>query len=224
MEINRQLQEAFLGSGNLCLPTLKITNVRKESSAVYLPETQEKYLAVIKVYYEDAAGTTSFFDFGSLHIMETMCHIGQKVFNPTVAHDDVPYRTAELVANFLYPSIGENPLFVFALCEVCLMVHHPADAYYEMLLGMRQVGFKPKSEAEIYDFVTANLREAKTGQTIWEFYDHQVGRDHWRTIGVFYHGSVQGLNPCVMGRMYGTHRINGIINCHWIERTNGGLI
>jgi hypothetical protein len=173
-ELNYKLQEAYLGSDDISIRVLQIKDVRKESSQVYLPEPVNKHLPAIRVYFEDGAGKPRSFDFGSLHIMETMCQIGQKVFNPAVTHDDVPYRTAELVAKFIYPAIGQNLYFVFALCEVCLMVHQPADTFYEMLITMKKEGFVPKLEIEIYDFVTANIREAKTGRTIRDVYDHQV--------------------------------------------------
>ena len=54
------------------------------------------------------------------------------------------------------------------------MVHQPADTFYEMLITMKKEGFVPKLEIEIYDFVTANIREAKTGRTIRDVYDHQA--------------------------------------------------
>ena len=107
-ELNYKLQEAYLGSDDISIRVLQIKDVRKESSQVYLPEPVNKHLPAIRVYFEDGAGKPRSFDFGSLHIMETMCQIGQKVFNPAVTHDDVPYRTAELVAKFIYPAIGRT--------------------------------------------------------------------------------------------------------------------
>lgn len=88
----------------------------------------------------------------------------------------MPYRTAELFARFLYSTIGDNPILVFALCEVCLMLDHPADGFYEMLVEMKRKGFNPNSESEIYDYVFTNIHEAGTRSTLLEVYDYQVDR------------------------------------------------
>ena len=93
--------------------------------------------------------------------METMTHIAQNRYH-TVAHDAVPYRAGQLIAQSEYDVIGKNDLFVFALCDACLMTFQPGLTFYRALCHMKNDGFYPSNEREVYDFVIRNFKAENT--------------------------------------------------------------
>jgi hypothetical protein len=121
---------------------------------VWIPPPHEKYLKSVVI--ETTCGKK--IDFGGLCIVETMAHIAQKSILPSVDHNDYPYKSASKVASYIYPAIGENDFFTFALCDACLMTTHPGEAYYHMLHLMKNENWQPEDEAHIYEFVFENIR------------------------------------------------------------------
>lgn len=169
VNLNNQLQNIYLGLPYTLIDGITIKKIKRTKGTVWLPSFN-KYAPVIKIELDDPGKTK--FDFGAIHIMETMCHIAQQCFDPTITHSDVPYRTAELVAKKIYPLIGDNPYFVFALCDACLMHLHPGDCFYQILRLMSQQSFIPKVEKEIYDFVFDNIK-ATNGDTLLQIFKKQ---------------------------------------------------
>jgi len=173
-EINSKLQEVYLGYPSPSINHLIIADVRKEATSVFLPAPFNKFITTVKIYHADSLGGTASFSFGSLHIMETMCHIAQQVYSPGITHADVPYKTAQLVAQYIYDIISSVPLNVFALCEASMMHSYPADCFFEMLIQMKVEHFVPETELEIYDFVFRNIHENGSGRTLLQIFETQI--------------------------------------------------
>lgn len=184
VHLNNALQELYMGVPSPDLFRLVVEKVEKQQTKVWLPAPYNKNAPAVYVYFRDAHGNLRTFPFGGLHIAENMCHIAQTRFNPKIKHNDVPYRTAELVAQFIYPPIGQEQLFVFALCEACLMHIHPGDLFYEMLQEMKRVKFEPATELEIYDFVLDNVK-IEGGKTLLDIYSEQVQFAMFQLAGYF---------------------------------------
>lgn len=96
-------------------------------------------------------------NFGAYCILESMAHIGQNFFF-NVPHNDVPYHCAELVAKNVYNIIGNNLLYVFALCDASLMTYQPGLIFLRALETMKQNKFIPQNEYEVYDYVFKNFK------------------------------------------------------------------
>tara|TARA_R110002096_G_scaffold407290_10_gene605808 strand:- start:10959 stop:11906 length:948 start_codon:yes stop_codon:yes gene_type:complete len=160
-EINKEIHKVYLGDGYGSAPSaITVTKVKEVDSAVMLPAPYSKYVPRVKVTFkkDDTTGT---FDFGAFCIMETMTHIAQNRYH-TVAHDAVPYRAGQLIAQSEYDVIGKNDLFVFALCDACLMTFQPGLTFYRALCHMKNDGFYPSNEREVYDFVIRNFKAENT--------------------------------------------------------------
>jgi hypothetical protein len=172
-DTNAQLRPLYLGYPSPELYKMEVVKVEKKDSDVYLPAPFEKYASKVQVTYRDSSGGEGSFSLGGLHLCENMCHIAQVVFHPEVSHDDAPYRVAELVAKNVYGVIGNEPLFVFSLCEACLMHMHPGELFYECLVRMKGEGFVPKTEWDVYAFVYKRFRDSE-GDLLFHFERHVI--------------------------------------------------
>jgi hypothetical protein len=155
--LNKDIQNVYLGQ-NPGVNRLDFIEIQFEESSVQLPDPYNKKLRKVVVYHYSSPGIVDNFDFGALCIIETMAHIAQKSISPSTDHDDVPYKSAIIVAKHIYSVIGDNMFYVFSLCDACLMLYHPADAFYTMLHLMKDRNFVPTSELDIYNFVYDNTK------------------------------------------------------------------
>ncbi|MFK5889837.1 MAG: hypothetical protein QM486_03795 [Flavobacteriaceae bacterium] len=144
----------------------KIVSVSKKESSTLIP-THNKYLEKIVVSIQ-IDNTICEVDFGGLSIIESMAHIAQKHFYPETDHNDIPYKFAYLIAEFLYPEFVKNSLYIFALCDACLMTYHPGLTFYEVLTGLKKDQIIPETEEEIYELVYSNV--LGNGESIIELY------------------------------------------------------
>lgn len=106
------------------------------------------------------------YNFGATAVMESMAWIGEKhLFPASLAPPPLPYNAAELLANFIYPEFANNPLNVFALCDIALLTAEPGAAFYQKLLKLKEASFVPKDPKKVYDFFKADLFEHR-GMTL----------------------------------------------------------
>lgn len=145
-EINCELQNIYLGTGN----SKKHRDRKPTIEGVRLIDTTKNHIQEVIVDYS-FSGSNSQFRFGALCLLENMAHIIQCKFYPEVKHPDIPYRTAELIAKFIYPNIGDNFDKVFALCDACLMTFHPGEAFFKILNEMKKDSWSGSAK-DIYDY------------------------------------------------------------------------
>jgi hypothetical protein len=139
-KINCELQNIYLGTGNSKEhrdrePTIE--GVRLIDTTLKLGKPHKNHIQEVIVDYS-FSGSKSQFRFGALCLLENMAHIIQCKFYPEVQHPGIPYRTAELIAKFIYPDIGDSFDKVFALCDVSLMTFHPGEAFFKILSEMKK--------------------------------------------------------------------------------------
>jgi hypothetical protein len=152
IKLNSETQKVYLGDKIPESSTIVKIEVEECDSDVYLPEPNNKYLRFVKLSYEAKNGEKKDVNFGGFCIMESMAHIAQNLICKT-SHNVVPYQTAKLVANEIYDEIGKNDLFVFALCDACLMTYQPGVTFLRVLKVMKDEQFVPRNEYAVFDFV-----------------------------------------------------------------------
>ena len=83
------------------------------------------------------AGKT--FQFGALHIMESMASLCQRVLFPESegSHPIHPYHIAEMIAELYSPEFAKNKLNIIALCDVSLMCSVPGAQFVSYLARIR---------------------------------------------------------------------------------------
>lgn len=157
-ELNKEIHNVYLGDGYGVTPrTITVTEANEANSDVMLPSPYNKPVPKVVVNYESGDSKGSF-DFGAYCIMETMTHIAQNRFH-AVGHPAVPYMAAQLVAEMEYSPVGQNDLFVFALCDASLMTFQPGLTFYRALQYMREdKTFQPTNEREVYDYVLQHFK------------------------------------------------------------------
>jgi hypothetical protein len=98
--------------------------------------------------------------FGSHAVMESMAFVIEQMTYPGELEDpkDFCYRAAGILIKFLYPEMSNEPLYVIALCDACLMYHNPAAVFYNMLSEMKSENYIPVSANDIYKFVDARVQ------------------------------------------------------------------
>jgi len=189
---NFGLRKIYRGK-NPRVSELIIKRIGKEHTNLNLPAPYNRPVEKIVIQYEDKmTNSIKEFDFGGLCITESMAHIAQKTINPLTvsSHRDVPYRVAIKVATHMYPEIGKNELFVFSLCDACLMYYHPAKIFCDVLEMMKNEKFIPANEKEIYDFVFEKI--IVEGKTLLELFksikEHSINRfSSYLTTSTFTH-------------------------------------
>jgi len=173
-QINRNLQQVYMGQGQLIPDAMNPSDVKIESvnlveTSLYLPSPLAKFLDELEVNFL-FSGNSYKYKFGAIGIMETMANFIQKKHFPATSAPAIPYNSAELVAQYLYPEIGNNAEFVFALCDVCLLDYHPGRAFFRTLDLMNKKCFKPTTAEEIYEFAKTEIKGEK-GESLNELFE-----------------------------------------------------
>lgn len=157
INLSRVMQLVYMGPVDRTVSG-KVAFVKKVESNVFIPAPHNQYLEKIIIGIESDGKPVHEIDFGGLCIIESMAHIAQKHFYPKTSHHDIPYKSAILVAEHLYPDFVKNELYVFALCDACLMTYHPGLNFFEALIGFKQDGIIPKNEEEVYELVYSRIK------------------------------------------------------------------
>lgn len=99
----------------------EINNAKINNQAVY-----------IKVF-ESGSNEVHSFTFGYLCIIESMAHIFQSFFDPTIEHPQIPYNAVQLICNHYLPSISNDNKLMFSICLCSLMFNNPGVGFFEIL-------------------------------------------------------------------------------------------
>ncbi|RYE27490.1 MAG: hypothetical protein EOP45_01080 [Sphingobacteriaceae bacterium] len=126
---------------------LRISNLRL-SHGYMLPE-------VIVTYNGNLT-----YNFGASAIMESMAYIGEYYFFPIKESPATfPYKSAELVAKFVFPGFAENILNVFSLCDVSLLTSEPGPSFYRGLLKLKDINYSSNNPKDIYEIFSHEIFE-----------------------------------------------------------------
>jgi hypothetical protein len=68
----------------------------------------------------------------------------------------LPYESAKIISDFIYPSFSANPLNLIALCDASLMLFNSGVFFYDLLYEMKRIGFSPSNPSDVYDFAYSN--------------------------------------------------------------------
>ena len=106
---------------------------------------------VIKIKFTDGLS----YELGSYALMENMAYIIERLLYPDIIPNPptLPYTDAELLVNFIYPEFGANILNTLALIDAALLVFHPGDFFYKVLVDMKKEDFIPTHPRKIYDYI-----------------------------------------------------------------------
>lgn len=151
---NNELARLMSGSGHDDEATLTDHQLRRENIDTIngpLP------VDIVEIEYSDQNGNIDTFDFGELCISENMAFIVERECYPDCEPSpDLPYRSAELLVELLYPDFGLKILNVLALCDISLLFQNPGKFFYDTLRAFQNGQRTFKTPEEIYDLCFNN--------------------------------------------------------------------
>lgn len=98
------------------------------------------------------------YSFGSYCISESMAYEIEQVIYPNVLppSPQLPYSSARIIADKLYPNFSNNVENLIALCDASLMYNDPGTVFYNTLVKMEGTGYFPTIPEDIYEYVYSN--------------------------------------------------------------------
>ena len=146
--IGSELSKIYNGSGFDNNVTFK--NHRKfkhtvKSKKIVVPEEY------VVIEYSTSSGEIKKFIFGGLCILESMSYIIQTECYPMCNKSpDLPYLSAEMLVELIYPKFGKNRLNVLALCDASLKLFNPGLFFYETLIRIKNCNLTINNPEDIY--------------------------------------------------------------------------
>jgi hypothetical protein len=109
------------------------------------------------------------FNFGAYCLQESMAYlIEDQLFDKNITPQS-PYKTVELVVDFIYPEIAKNKRNLIYMCDAALNVDHPGKFFYDVICKMKEKSFVPNNPKEIYAFFQDN---APKNFDIYSFFEN----------------------------------------------------
>lgn len=146
VELNKQVNELCTGD-ILELPNLFLLNVKEKKVKTTYSHPYFKTLKQIELELPKGEKVI----FGGRAIMESMAYLIERNVEPRCkGADDYPYKSAEIVAEKVYPGFSKDDFRLIALCDMSLNSSNPGKTFVQTLKIYKNHGIMPTVE-EIYD-------------------------------------------------------------------------
>ncbi len=109
--------------GDIEIDNREINNASKNRTAVKIG---------VYDYTEDDAYEDGF-HFGYMCIIESMAHLIQKIIFPKVEHNQIPYEAVEIICQYYYPSVADDPKQMLTMCICSLMFDNPGEGFFTVI-------------------------------------------------------------------------------------------
>lgn len=112
--------------------------------------------------------------FGYYAIIESMADMIQRIYEPEVEHDDVPYLVVQKLCESYYPEVAQDNRMMIALCTCALMGSNPGYTFFEAVDFAK--AHPAMNGAELYhSFVEESVVTFKNQRptTIVRLFEHQ---------------------------------------------------
>jgi hypothetical protein len=174
------LSETFGGTGDDDEVKLVDHRIRKEIITTHLSSIS---IEVVELEYEDSRGSRNTFDFGELCISENMAFIVEsECYEECEDSPQIPYHSAELLVNLIYPDFGKDRLNILALCDLSLLTANPGLYFYRKLLEFENAKIPFTKPEDIYEHCYNNPPLFNVSGGVRTFNQHL---DFWKGFGQF---------------------------------------
>lgn len=165
IQVNREVDKYYLGSG-IGLSNCTDFKVYHETNNI-IADNKSHAVKRIIIEYKNHGGDVGKYSFGGYCISESMAYgIENFVYPGELSQPpQLPYTSANIVVNAIYPDFGKDVMNVIALCDASLMLFNPGLYFYDMLIHMRDANWLPNSPAEVYGYVEKNVVFNFNGKT-----------------------------------------------------------
>jgi len=110
---------------------IDICNIEISDNEIYNAKSNNKAVSIKA--FESGSNGVHLFSFGYLSIIESMAHIFQSFFDPTIEHPQIPYNAVQLICKYYLPSIYKDKKMMFSICLCSLMFNNPGVGFFEIL-------------------------------------------------------------------------------------------
>ena len=157
VSFNLKLKKEYVGSVDDIL-TATVSYVTKQTKTITLKNGNVN-LDTIIVDYLDNNGQKCFHQFGSHCIVESMAFMIENSIYPNLLEPtpDFPYKSAQKVIEFEYPTFLHNPLNALALCDASLGTFNPGEFFFTMLSKMKSENYLPPTPEDVYRYCASNV-------------------------------------------------------------------
>jgi len=126
----RELIKAVCGSKSC---SHIVGDIEIDSREIRIAEEEKKAVKIgVYDYTEDEAYEDGF-QFGYCCIIESMAHMIQKMIYPEVEHNQVPYEAVEIICDYFYPEIKNDPCQMVTICMCALMFDNPGVGFFTVI-------------------------------------------------------------------------------------------
>lgn len=158
--LNLEMRKIWVGAGEHknCTGEFSVFNEISEMTSL---DGQVTYpLNKIIMQWKNSEDRIIRYSFGSYCINESMAYEIEQIIYPNVLADSpqLPYLSARLVADEIYPSFTNNIENLIALCDASLMYNDAGKVFYDILIQMEATGYYPIIPEDVYEYVYTHIK------------------------------------------------------------------
>lgn len=128
-----------------------ISNYTISNEQIPINNSQIKEIESVCVEFQDNNESKNCFSFGAGCIMESMAYLMETLTCPNYKKSsNLPYETATLLTDFIYPEFAQNKLNILALCDISLFSTNPAVYFVRIIEDWKQKKKIPSTPKELY--------------------------------------------------------------------------
>ncbi len=128
---------------------IKIDDLYVLKNEIRTAKDKKKSVTIHTFNFDDE--TTDSFEFGYTCIIESMAHLFQSFFDPTIEHQDVPYNTVQKICEVEYLEIASDKKMLITLCLASLNSQNPGLFFFECIEKLKNN--RELSGIEFYDLI-----------------------------------------------------------------------
>jgi hypothetical protein len=152
LKLNRYLLDFTYGdNGDEGTRIKEITNYSILNDTIPINNAPIKTIEYVYVEFKDNTNNDNCFAFGAGCIMESMAYLMETLTCKDYAlSPNLPYETATLLAEFIYPEFANNKLNILALCDISLNCSNPGVYFVKVIEEWKRQNKTP-SPQDLYN-------------------------------------------------------------------------
>ena len=109
----------------------RVDKIRVAQDEIYAARKDGRAVRLDTFNAEANEWTEKALQFGYYAIIESMADMIQRIYEPDVIHDDVPYLVVQKLCEAYYPEVAHDQRMMIALCTCALMASNPGCGFFE---------------------------------------------------------------------------------------------
>lgn len=152
----------------------RVDKVRVSLKEILAAQQDKRAIFLDTFNQESGKWSTNSLSFGYYAIIESMADMVQRIYEPDVNHDVVPYQVVQKLCETYYPEVAQDSRKMIALCICALMSSNPGCGFFEAVDFAKD--HPEKDGVTLYrEFVNNSTIKFSNGKntTITKWFEHQ---------------------------------------------------